>query len=171
MAAPDAASRTAIVRPANQQRRLVARGGVVAITLLVTSADTNGRYFVADYVAQAQAPGPALHLHRDIEETFCVLDGTMQFAIGDDRLTAEVGTVIHVPRHVPHAFWNAGPAPCRMQITMSPGGFERYFEDLIALNNGDSAAGSDILLLISRLNQQYDQVVLGPNPFIVPPAK
>ena len=171
MSGHNAASRVAIVRRADEQRRLVARAGIVEVRLIVTAADTDGRCFVAEYVAQPQAPGPALHLHRETEETFYVLEGEMQFVVGDERLTADAGTVVHVPRNLPHAFWNKGPQACRMHITMAPGGFERYFEELFALSNEQAVTGTDIRLLMAKLNERYDQVVLGPNPFAAPGAK
>ena len=33
-------------------------------------------------------------------------------------------------RNIPHAIWNAGDTPARILEILSPGGFERYFEEL-----------------------------------------
>jgi mannose-6-phosphate isomerase-like protein (cupin superfamily) len=144
------------------QRRFEARG--IVVTVLLPSPATRGRYCAFDYLAQAGAPGPAIHLHQRTEETFHVLDGQMTFFVNDKLTVATAGTVVHVPAGVQHAFWNAGPGPSRMIITMSPGGFEQYFEGLFALVRSSADSGMDIRPLVAQLGERYDQIVIGPSP-------
>ncbi len=59
--------------------------------------------------------GP-LHIHWVTDEAFYVLEGTFVFA----------------PKGLAHTFWNQGPTQARMIVTLSPPGFERYFEELAA---------------------------------------
>ncbi len=37
------------------------------------------------------------------------------------------------PRGIAHAFWNAGSEPARVLEIHSPGGFDRYYDELAAL--------------------------------------
>ena len=50
--------------------------------------------------------------------------------LGDDVVVAEAGDLVFKPRNQWHTFWNAGDEPCRILEFISPGGFERYFEEL-----------------------------------------
>jgi len=54
--------------------------------------------------------GPPLHTHRT-EEAHVVLSGTMDYVIGDQRLTATAPYVARVPAGVAHTFVNAGTTP------------------------------------------------------------
>jgi hypothetical protein len=50
--------------------------------------------------------------------------------LGDREDQVAVGTYLVKPRGVPHALWNATDQPARILEILSPGGFERYFEEL-----------------------------------------
>ena len=50
--------------------------------------------------------------------------------IGEVVFLATPGTYVMKPRGVPHTFWNAGPAPARIQEIITPAGFERYFPEV-----------------------------------------
>src|SRR5579862_7814761 len=156
------AQREPVIRLPEQQRRLEAWG--VAVTVLVSTAETGGRYSVIEYVSPPTGLGPALHAHREMEEWFLVLEGEMQFQVGEQQLAAAPGSVLHVPPGVPHAFWNAGPASARMVVTMSPGGLEQYFVELSAIAGHYPAMTPEVRPLISQSAAKYDQVILGPSP-------
>jgi quercetin dioxygenase-like cupin family protein len=44
------------------------------------------------------------HLHREIEESFYILDGRFTFTVGEERIEAVPGTYLLVPRGTAHAF-------------------------------------------------------------------
>ena len=50
--------------------------------------------------------------------------------LDDDTVFAEVGDFVFKPRDQWHTFWNAGDEPCRILEIISPGGFERFFDEL-----------------------------------------
>jgi mannose-6-phosphate isomerase-like protein (cupin superfamily) len=52
--------------------------------------------------------GPRLHRHP-YDETWIVIEGTLTFQSGDERLTARPGDIVIVPPDVPHKFTNTGP--------------------------------------------------------------
>ena len=51
--------------------------------------------------------------------------------LGDDVVYAEAGDLVHKPRDQWHTFWNAGDEPCRILEIIAPGGFEKYFDELV----------------------------------------
>jgi hypothetical protein len=77
-------------------------------------------------------------------------------------LEAPTGTFVFVPREREHAFWNGGTTEARLLSTISPPGFEGYFEELAG---GLAAAGDDAEAATSlrkELSEKYDIEVVGP---------
>lgn len=136
----------------------------VRIALLATAADTGGRCSILEYVSPPTGLGPPLHLHHETEESFLILEGTLQVRVGDETLAAAPGTFIHVPPEVPHAFWNAGPEPARFIVTFCPGGMEQYFVDLFELAQDHPTPTRDIRPMIEKIGGIYDMIVVGPPP-------
>jgi hypothetical protein len=67
-----------------------------------------------------------------------------------------------VPKGLEHAYWNEGKITAKMLITISPPGFERYFEELA---EGLASAGDDEQVATSvrkALSDKYDIEVVGP---------
>lgn len=54
--------------------------------------------------------GPGLHVH-DTEEAHVLLEGTVEYRIGDKTFTVQGPYVARVPAGVPHTFINAGSKP------------------------------------------------------------
>jgi mannose-6-phosphate isomerase-like protein (cupin superfamily) len=70
--------------------------------------------------SSAERPIAPLHLHRNDDEAWYVLAGTLGFVRGDERLEAPAGSAVLVPRGVVHTYWNAGPDEARYMIVMTP---------------------------------------------------
>lgn len=104
-----------------------------SITVRVRAEQTDGRLGLVEQVVPGGYPGPAMHVHPDFDETFYVPEGTLAFRVGDRAYEAAAGTVAFVPHGTPHTFANAGEEPSRSLVLVTPGGFESYFEELIAL--------------------------------------
>jgi mannose-6-phosphate isomerase-like protein (cupin superfamily) len=68
----------------------------------------------------AEWPIAPLHRHLSDDEAWYVLEGTLGFARGDDRLVAPAGSAVLVPRGLAHTFWNAGGDRARYLIVMTP---------------------------------------------------
>jgi mannose-6-phosphate isomerase-like protein (cupin superfamily) len=64
---------------------------------------TDGRLtqFLATEYRGAATP---LHIHRDADETFFVVSGTIAVVVGDERFEVESGGFVFAPMGVPHAF-------------------------------------------------------------------
>ena len=70
--------------------------------------------------SSAEQPIAPLHLHRSDDEAWYVLEGTLGFHRGDERLDAPPGSAVLVPRGAVHTFWNAGAGTARYLIVMTP---------------------------------------------------
>lgn len=60
-----------------------------------------------------------LHLHRNDDEAWYVLEGSLGVRMGDTEVHAEPGSAVLVPRGTPHTYWNAGPGRLRYLLVMT----------------------------------------------------
>lgn len=60
-----------------------------------------------------------LHLHRNDDEAWYVLEGTLIIRVGDEEVEAPAGTSVHVSRGTLHTYWNPGPGPVRYLLVMT----------------------------------------------------
>jgi quercetin dioxygenase-like cupin family protein len=54
------------------------------------------------------------HTHDDHVDAFYVLEGTVEFTLGDQSVQAGPGTFVAVPPGTVHGFFNPGPARARV---------------------------------------------------------
>jgi quercetin dioxygenase-like cupin family protein len=123
---PDDPQRTlAVARPDRDQG--LTHLGVVGdtYTILLTGADTAGRYALID-MHVPPGGGPPPHRH-DFEEMFTVLDGEVLLTFRGQQSVARAGETVNVPANAPHAFTNASGAPARLLCMCSPPGQEDFF--------------------------------------------
>jgi mannose-6-phosphate isomerase-like protein (cupin superfamily) len=96
---------------------------VIVPPLLGTSIE-GGDIVVAEWVddvtSSAAQPVAPLHRHLLDDEAWYVLEGTIGFIRGDERLEAPPGSAVLVPRGVAHTFWNAAGVRARYLIVMTP---------------------------------------------------
>ncbi len=83
-------------------------------------------YEVADSVV---GPGFAAtpHVHLVHHEMFLVVEGTIDFLVGDETMRMEAGSFVDVPVGVVHDFHNPGPEAARLVGIATPGGLSGYF--------------------------------------------
>jgi mannose-6-phosphate isomerase-like protein (cupin superfamily) len=111
-----------------------------------------GDYIVGEFTAEAGFAGPRPHVHRKHEELFYVLDGEFDFFVDDHSVRLGPGSFIHVPPGVLHDFRNPGGLPARWLGIASPGGLDRYFEEVMAL----AVAGKLSEEALRELRLRYD---------------
>ncbi len=70
---------------------------------------------------------PPLHVHKNEDEWFYVLEGEMTFHVGGENYPGGAGAFVSLPRGIPHTFSVESPA-ARFVVMNTPGGFERMFE-------------------------------------------
>jgi quercetin dioxygenase-like cupin family protein len=84
-------------------------------------------------VLEVEIPAKTLvkpHSHTREDEYTLVLAGTIGARVGDRVLEAGAGSYLVKPRDTPHAMWNASDSPAKVVEMLSPGGLEKYFEEL-----------------------------------------
>src|SRR4028118_591897 len=92
------------------------------ITVKLTSEDTGGAYCVAEEVSPPQG-GPPPHIHSQEDETFYVLEGEVEFLLGEDTIVAGGGSCAHAPRGtLPHLTNVGGAGGWRPGWGGAPGG-------------------------------------------------
>ena len=97
---------------------------------LVTGEESGGSYFAMEALVPPGG-GPPPHIHRHEDETFYVLEGEIEFLLGDELIVGSAGDFVNVPRGTVHRFHNAGSATARMILTFTPAGIERFFEETL----------------------------------------
>src|SRR5260370_37058990 len=70
---------------------------------------------------------PPLHLHRNEDEIFEILEGQFRFWLDGEIVEASPGTIIVAPRNGTHTWKNVGEIPGRMPVTFIPGGIDGLF--------------------------------------------
>ena len=95
----------------------------------ILSKDTNGAYSVIVTETPPQA-GPPPHIHENEEELFYVLKGNYLFFCGDKKIQAPEGSLVKLPKGIPHHFKNIDTIMGITINTIRPGGFENFFETI-----------------------------------------
>src|SRR5690348_11163325 len=70
---------------------------------------------------------PPLHVHKNEDEWFYMLDGQVTFHAGGESHLGSAGAFVCFPRGIPHTFTVESPT-ARFLLMNTPGGFERMFE-------------------------------------------
>ena len=88
---------------------------------------TGGAYSPIEVTVPPGTLAAPAHVHREHEEWFYVLEGTLALRLGERTLAAPAGTFVLVPRGVVHTYANEGAAPARFLTAGSPAGLEGLF--------------------------------------------
>jgi mannose-6-phosphate isomerase-like protein (cupin superfamily) len=83
-----------------------------------------GTFVVAEWTddggTSRERPIAPLHLHREEDEAWYVLEGRLGFRVAGNEVEAGPGEGVLVERGTPHAYWNAAGARTRYLIVMGP---------------------------------------------------
>jgi mannose-6-phosphate isomerase-like protein (cupin superfamily) len=96
-------------------------------TVLVSTADTAGRYTLIDMLIP-DGGGPPPHRH-DFDEMFHVLDGAIEVTVRGETVSVSVGQTANIPANAPHSFHNRSGETVRLLCLASPGGLDEYFAE------------------------------------------
>jgi mannose-6-phosphate isomerase-like protein (cupin superfamily) len=98
--------------------------------LIKASAEnTGGSFSILEEIDPLDTP---LHVHKNEDELFFVLEGEHLFQVGDEHFPASPGDLVFAPRGTPHAQRRVKPRTGRVLVLMSPAGFENFFRELAA---------------------------------------
>ncbi len=92
----------------------------------------------------------ARHHHKKMIEIFYVLEGAVEFAFDDESFTATPGNTLNVPPDVWHEVKSVEGA--KLLTIFSPGGFDTYLEELVALTEGQYGDAA----FMRALSERYD---------------
>jgi quercetin dioxygenase-like cupin family protein len=107
----------------------------------------------------APGEGPPLHLHTSQDELLYVLEGRLRVRLDADMHQAPAGSLVFIPRRMPHTWQNAGDETVRFLVLFTPaaGGMEHFFERSATLGEDASAADA-----FGKFARDAGMEVLGP---------
>lgn len=150
------ATRTPIVLPASEGRRLSVIGH--EITVKLTTAETGGMAYVFEDLCPPGVGVPP-HVHQHEDELVSILEGEYEIFLDGQTYHVTQGGIVNFPRLVPHAFRNSGAGPARALFTVTPGAsFERFFNELSSLPAGAPPDPAKITEIFRR----YGMAILEP---------
>jgi quercetin dioxygenase-like cupin family protein len=96
-------------------------------SFLATGKDTDNAYsLIHCYFRKGFTPPP--HFHQLEDESFYILEGKMEFQIGEKKFTASAGEFVVAPKGIPHSF-NLISETAKALLVISPAGFETLFRE------------------------------------------
>src|SRR3954464_12142415 len=128
--------------------------GSIGVRFLIDGLDAGERFSLVEHPMSPRALAAPVHRHTREDEYSFVLEGRMGALLGDEVVEAGPGDLVFKPRDQRHTFWNAGEAPCRILEIISPGGFEKFFEELDALGGALHAEPEALAALSARYGQE-----------------
>jgi mannose-6-phosphate isomerase-like protein (cupin superfamily) len=93
------------------------------------------------------------HIHKNEDEHFIILGGSLHLAVGDNVMDVPAGKSVTVTRGVPHAWCNLSDAPVRMLAVYSPGHIEELFKAIVARQSNDE---------LPALIEKFGLIIAGP---------
>lgn len=97
-------------------------------TVKATSESTGGAFGLIE-ASIPPGSGPPPHVHTREDESFYLLDGVLEIAVGEELTVARAGDFVYLPRGITHWFKNPSVTAARTLILVTPGGFEQFFLD------------------------------------------
>jgi quercetin dioxygenase-like cupin family protein len=114
-----------LVIPPDGGKALFAYGDTAQVKL--SGEQTNGSMAVT-LCTTPPGGGPPPHRHRNEDEMFLVLEGSIRFlANGEWTEPLAPGSIVYTPRGAIHTFQNVGETPCRQLVIITPSAFEQFF--------------------------------------------
>ena len=119
------------------------------ICVKTTSDHSDGRVTV---VEDTLKPGFRLagHYHKKMTEVFYLLEGQVTFKFRDETVVVSRGMTINIPPNITHEVISEKGA--RLITVFSPGGFDKYLEEMAVMTESQFADG----VLMRALAEQYD---------------
>jgi len=143
-------------------------------TVLQSAEDTGGKSLNLHWelLPGCNMKDPLIHTHPNAIETYEILEGEMEFFIGDKWVQAKKGDKLTVPIGVTHAFRNPSDKVVRVFNTHEPAlKMEKYFEDVSKLldkvtNNRKSSFAMNLktMLYMGILMNNYRHDIIAVNP-------
>jgi quercetin dioxygenase-like cupin family protein len=135
-------------------------------SFLLTSEDTQGGFSLTRAI-QRQGCEPPFHIHRNADETFYVVEGTLTFYLAGESLAAPAGTTVFVGRGREHSF-TVETATAETLILFTPAGTENFFKEISTpahtLTLPPLPEGPPDVARMIAVAAKYDIEITGPPP-------
>lgn len=109
----------AVIVPSGEGEQFESQGN--KLNVIVPTSLTNNHFGLYEIEMEANARGPKLHYHTEMDETFIVREGTLTVLTAKGEAKAEAGTVIHIPRLSVHGYNNNSDGIVKMTMIFNPG--------------------------------------------------
>lgn len=109
---------------------------------------------------------PPLHIHRNLDDNFLLLEGELVVRCGAERTVARPGSYVALPAGVAHTFLVTSSSPARMLLVHAADDFLRFIEavgtateELRLPPAGEHDLGREALI---RIGAEHDLSIIGP---------
>lgn len=92
-----------------------------------STEDTSGEVFESTNWLDPRMPGPPAHVHPSAEESFEVIEGSLDVFKDGEWTTVRPGGTATVPAGVPHTLRNASDEPAKIVTRIRPAGRSEAF--------------------------------------------
>jgi mannose-6-phosphate isomerase-like protein (cupin superfamily) len=113
-----------------------------------SSDSTGGVFGIVEEIDPLDTP---LHVHKNEDEFWYVLEGEHVVQVGDNEFHVGPGEMAFGPRGVPHSQRRVVPRTGRFLVFILPGGFEGFFRELAEAES----SGSDMPEAYARVSEKY----------------
>ena len=121
----------------------------------IASGETDERFCVLEAtLAAGGGLTSRLHRHHKHVESWFVVDGTLEFCSGNERILAPAGSFVLVPPSAPHTFGNGGPGETRIVAFYTPGSMDRFITELARLRSMDDPGFKAFATLFDRYDTE-----------------
>jgi mannose-6-phosphate isomerase-like protein (cupin superfamily) len=130
--------------------------GSVGVRFMAWAEETGGGFSLVEHPIPPRTLVAPLHRHSREDEYSFILEGRMGALLGDDVIYADVGELAFKPRNQWHTFWNPDDRPCRVLEIISPGGFERLFDEFAAMMAAPDFDPAQLVELGGRYGLEFE---------------
>ncbi|MEM7790953.1 MAG: cupin domain-containing protein [Verrucomicrobiota bacterium] len=95
---------------------------------LLYGDDTAGAHSLSISILKKGSEAP-LHIHSREDETFYVIEGTLDARVGDNHHTLEVGDSVFLPRGLKHRLLCLS-GEAKLLMLIHPPGLEKFFDEI-----------------------------------------
>ncbi|WP_109488593.1 MerR family transcriptional regulator [Occallatibacter savannae] len=126
----------------------------------VSGQDTNGEMCIFEFTGLSSGPR---RRHCEQDEWIYVIEGELQFAVGENQFHAGPGESVFVPRQTPYAWASANGQLARIVDLYQPAGrMEEFFRELSKHNSGPPVHEALSIDEFRRLFQEHGMELVGP---------
>jgi mannose-6-phosphate isomerase-like protein (cupin superfamily) len=130
--------------------------GSVGVRFMAWAEETGGGFSLVEHPIPPRSLVAPLHRHSREDEYSFVIEGRMGALLGEEVVYAQAGELAFKPREQWHTFWNPDDRPCRVLEIISPGGFERFFDELDAALRSPDFEPAALGALGARYGLEFD---------------